>query len=480
MRTAAFLALCAVVLAQDVKDADIELDADRVPKTRTGGDVLLKNATVITLGPSGTLENASVLVRKGRIEAVGRAIAAPAGVKEIDCTNRFIMPGIIDCHSHIANEGGLNEASQTVTPEVRIADVVKPDDIAIYRALAGGVTSANVLHGSANAIGGQNAVIKLRWGRRLASELLFEGAPRGIKFALGENPKRSNFPDGRAKRFPNTRMGVEASFRRSFTEAQEYRKQWDAWEKTKQGAPPRRDQRLETLAGILKGEILVHCHCYRADEILMILDVARDFGFKPATLQHVLEGYRVAPEMAAAGVGGSTFSDWWAYKIEAWDAIPGNGPLMHDQGVLVSYNSDNSQLASRLNWEASKAVKFGISEEEALKFVTINPAKQLRIDDKTGSLEMGKDADFVVWSGNPLSVYSKCEQTWVDGRRYFDLQEDQQMSEQIQKERATLIQKVLAGKREASGPQAPAAVTRFRRPNEYKLQSCMEGVENEN
>jgi len=421
MRTAAFLALCAVVLAQDVKDADIELDADRVPKTRTGGDVLLKNATVITLGPSGTLENASVLVRKGRIEAVGRAIAAPAGVKEIDCTNRFIIPGIIDCHSHIANEGGLNEASQTVTPEVRIADVVKPDDIAIYRALAGGVTSANVLHGSANAIGGQNAVIKLRWGRRLASELLFEGAPRGIKFALGENPKRSNFPDGRAKRFPNTRMGVEASFRRSFTEAQEYRKQWDAWEKTKQGAPPRRDQRLETLAGILKGEILVHCHCYRADEILMILQVARDFGFRVATLQHVLEGYKVAHEIAAAGTGASTFSDWWGFKIEALDATPYNMAMMLDAGVNVSLNSDSDELIRHLYQEAAKAVKYGgVPELEALKMITLNPAIQLGIDKRAGSIEVGKDADLAVFNGHPLSTYSRTSMTLIDGEVYFE------------------------------------------------------------
>jgi len=414
-------ALLLLLLLQDVKDADIETDADRRPKTKTGGDVLIRNATVITLGPSGTIEMGSVLVRGGKIAAVGRNIAAPAGIAEIDATNRFVIPGIIDSHSHIANEGGLNEASQSVTPEVRIRDIIQPDDVAIYRALAGGVTAANILHGSANAIGGQNATIKLRWGKKYAEEFFFQGAPRGVKFALGENPKQSNWQERRGKRFPNTRMGVEATFRRAFTEAQEYRRAWDEWEKSKLGTPPRRDQRLDALVGILKGEILVHCHCYRADEMLMILQVAKDFGFRIATLQHVLEGYRVAHEIAAAGTGASGFIDWWAFKIEAWDATPYNPAIMLDAGVCVSLHSDSDELIRHLYQDAAKAVKYGgVPELEALKMITLNPAIQLGIDKRAGSIEVGKDADLAIFSGHPLSTYSRNVMTLIDGEVCFE------------------------------------------------------------
>ncbi|MBI2930524.1 MAG: amidohydrolase family protein [Planctomycetes bacterium] len=420
MRIALLLLLGGVALAQDVRDADIESDASRLPKTHTGGDVLLKNATVITLGPSGTIENGCVLVRQGKIAAVGRNIAAPAGVMELDATGRTIIPGIIDCHSHIAVEGGLNESAQSVTPEVCIADVVDANDVAIYRALAGGVTTANILHGSANTIGGQNAVIKLRWGRK-GDELLFEGAPRGIKFALGENVKQSNWGERRGKRFPNTRMGVEATLRRALTEAQEYLRTWDAWEKTREGPSPRRDLRLETLAGVLKGDILVHCHGYRADEMLMILEIARDFGFRVATLQHVLEGYKVAHELAAAGTGASTFSDWWGFKIEAYDAIPYNMAIMHAAGVTVSLNSDSDELIRHLYLEAAKAVKYGgVPESDALKMITLNPAIQLGIDRMVGTIEAGKHADLAVFNGHPMSTYSRCVMTLIDGEVYFE------------------------------------------------------------
>jgi imidazolonepropionase-like amidohydrolase len=397
-----------------LSDSDIELDSDRVPATRFGGSVLLRNATVLTVSDAGTIEGGSILVQGGKVAAVGRSIAAPEGVAAFDATGLFVMPGIIDCHSHIANEGGLNESTQSVTPEVRVRDVIDPRDIAIYRAVAGGVTSANILHGSANSIGGQNATIKLRYGKP-PQDLLFPGAPRGVKFALGENPKQSNFSQNRGKRFPNTRMGVEATFRRAFTEALEY-------EKARKADPLLRpDLRLQALADILRGDILVHCHCYRADEILMILKVAEDFGIKIATLQHVLEGYRVAPEIAAAGAGASTFSDWWSYKIEAYEAIPHNAALMTRAGVLSSINSDSPEQIRHLNVEAAKTVKHGgLSEHEALAQVTINPARQLRIDRSAGSIEKGKHADLAIYNGHPLSPYSRCVMTLIDGEVAFE------------------------------------------------------------
>jgi imidazolonepropionase-like amidohydrolase len=394
-------------------DADVEIEADRVPKTRTGGNVLLKNATILTVADAGTVQG-DLRVKDGKIVAVGRTGDAPEGATVIDATGLYVMPGIIDCHSHIAIEGGINESSQSVVPEVRIGDVINARDVAIYRALAGGVTAANILHGSANAIGGQNAVIRLKYGKP-AAELLFPGAPRGVKFALGENPKQSNWGQNRGKRFPNTRMGVEAVYRRAFTEALEY--------EAELGKDPlrRRDQRLEALLAVLKGEIRVHCHCYRADEILMILQVAKEFGFRIATLQHVLEGYRVAPEIAAAGTGASTFSDWWSYKIEAYEAIPHNAALMTQAGVVTSINSDSPEQIRHLNVEAAKGMKYGrLSEREALALVTINPARQLGIDRRVGTIEAGKDADLAVYNGHPLSPYSRCVLTLIEGEVYFE------------------------------------------------------------
>lgn len=436
-------------------------------------NVLIKNATIWTQGPQGKLLNADMLVTKGKIARIGSNLSAPKDALVIDASNKHLSPGVIDCHSHTA-AASINEGGQAITCETRIEDVLDPDDIWIYRQLAGGTTMANVLHGSANPIGGQNSVVKWRWGG-LTEDLLMAGAPPGVKFALGENVKQSNFttPRGTVPRYPQTRMGVDQLIRDRFDAALDYERTWKEWEKDKTKIPPHKDLELDCLLETVKGKREVHAHAYRQDELLMLMRIAEDFGFRIATFQHVLEGYKVADIMAKHGVGGSCFSDWWAYKMEAWDAIPGNGPLMHSQNVVVSYNSDNDQLASRLNWEAAKAVKFGLSEEEAFNFVTINPAKQLKIDKWVGSLEIGKDGDFVIWSGNPLSTYTKCEQTWIDGKKYFDIQEDKQMQEQITKERAALIQKILASKKEK--PTTPGGPpVRPRRPNEFQQQSCIE------
>jgi imidazolonepropionase-like amidohydrolase len=396
-------------------------------------DLALVNATVLTVGPQGTLENASVLVHDGRIAAVGRDLKVPSGAATIDLRGRFVMPGIIDAHSHTAIEGNVNECSDSVTAEVRIADVIDDKDIDVYRQLAGGVTTLNVLHGSCNAIGGQNAVLKLRWGRP-PEELMFKGAPRGIKFALGENPKRSNFRvPGQPPRYPGTRMGVEVVLRQAFEDARAYDREWQDYQrKLKAARPrsepplaPRRDLRLETVRDILAGKILVHAHCYRADEILMLIRLADEYGFKVRTFQHVLEGYKVASEIARHGAGASTFSDWWAYKLEAYDAIPYNAAVMAAHGVRVSLNSDSDELARRLYWEAAKAVKYGgVSESEALKMITLNPAWQLGVDQRVGSIEPGKDADLAVFSAHPFSPDARVEMTLVDGVVYFDRAKD--------------------------------------------------------
>src|SRR5882757_10380534 len=325
--------------------------------------ILIRNATILTVS-HGSIDKGDILIKDGKIAAVGGTLKAPADAVVIDATGQFVMPGIIDCHSHIAVDGSVNEGSVSVSSMVNIADVLNSDDISIWRDLAGGVTTANILHGSANSIGGQTVVIKLRWGQP-AAKLPFEGALPGIKFALGENPKRSNFSvPGREKRYPASRMGVEETIRAAFTEARDYKNAWDAYNKKaaageKNLIPPRRDLRLDPLVEVLEGKRYVHSHCYREDEILMLLRVAKEFGFKVRTFQHILEGYKVADELAAAGVGASTFSDWWAYKVEAYDAIPYNAALMTRRGVVVSINSDDAEEATHLNQEAAKSMKFG-------------------------------------------------------------------------------------------------------------------------
>ena len=389
---------------------------------------LIENATILTVS-HGTIEHGSILIRDGKIAEVGASIAEPKGAQVIDAKGQFVMPGIVDCHSHIAVDGSVNEGSVSVSSMVNIADVLDPDDIDIYRDLAGGVTTANVLHGSANSIGGQTVVIKLRWGQP-GAKLPFEGAVPGIKFALGENPKRSNFSRGPEKRYPATRMGVEETIRGAFTEARDYKAKWDDYNKKISGGeknliPPRRDLRLEPLVEVLEGKRYVHSHCYREDEILMLLRVAKEFGFKVRTFQHVLEGYKVADEIAASGAGASTFSDWWAYKVEAYDAIPYNAAIMTRRGVVVSINSDDAEEATHLNQEAAKSIKYGgLTHDEALKMVTINPAMQLGIDKRVGSIDAGKDADLVIYNRDPLSAYAVVQKTIIDGRVYFDRTRD--------------------------------------------------------
>ena len=443
-------AVCAVpVTAEDLKaytaTGDPEVWANPTPEQPEV--VLVRGATLWTSGPDGTLENADLLIRRGKVVQVGTELTAPAAAVVIDGTGKHVTAGLIDAHSHTAIDGGGNEVGDLITAEVGIEDVIDPEDINIYRQLAGGLTAANLLHGSANPIGGKNAVIKLRWGSD-AEGLRLDGAPPGIKFALGENPKQSNFQSQEA-RYPQTRMGVEQAIRSVFLEARDHRRELEAADDNADDdsgddiVPPRPDLRLETLLEILDGERLVHAHSYRADEILMLLRLAEDLGFRVATFQHVLEGYKVADEIAAHGAGASTFSDWWAYKMEVIDAIPYNGTLMTERGVVVSFNSDSSELARRLNLEAAKAVRYGgLAEEEALKLVTLNPAIQLGVEDRVGSLEPGKDADFVIWSGHPLSVYSIAEQTWIDGRKYFDREEDLRRREELHAERQALMERI--------------------------------------
>lgn len=424
--------------------------------------LLVRNATVWTQGQAGTLKNADLLVRAGKVAAVGTGLPVPADAEVIDAQGGHVTPGLIDAHSHIAMSLGVNESAHSVTSEVRTADAIDPTDIAIYRQLAGGLTMSHVLHGSANTIGGQSSLLKLRWGSD-AQGLLAEGFTPTIKFALGENVKRSNWGD--SGRYPATRMGVEQVLRDAFAAAAEYRRDAADWRARPAGRPePRRDLRLEALVEVLERRRLVHIHSYRADEILMFTRVARELGLEVAAFQHVLEGYKVADQMAAIGAGGSTFSDWWAYKMEVVDAIPANGALMQRAGVLVSFNSDDAELARRLNTEAAKAQKYGgLSDEQALALVTSNPARQLRMHTRTGSLEVGKDADFVLWNGHPLSTTSRAEQTWVDGRRYFSRADDLRLRQQAAAERERLTAAVLRAARDTpaagGGGSAPPRPT---------------------
>ncbi len=393
------------------------------PATLPAQDIAIRGATVLTV-TRGTIPNGTVVVRGGRITAVGENISIPAGVRIVEAQGMYVMPGIIDDHSHMGMDRGVNEGSESVTPEVHVQ--LRHDDPQFYRALAGGVTTIHVMHGSANVIGGQNRTLKLRWGRPL-EELYFEGAPRTIKFALGENPTRANAPQlpGRPQRYPMSRMGVEHSLRRWFTQAQQYREEWDAFERTRRrdrnALAPRRDLRLEALADILRGDLLVHAHCYRSDEILMLIRVAEEFGFRVHTFQHVLEGFKVADEIRAHGAGASTFADNWAFKIEAYDAIPHNAALTAERGVLVSLHSDSGERVRRMYQEAAKAVKYGgASEELALAMITINAARQLGIERRVGSIEVGKDGDLALFSAHPFAPQAQVEMTMVDGRVYFD------------------------------------------------------------
>lgn len=418
-------------------------------------DLVIRGATVLTVA-NGVLSPGAVRVENGRIAEVGASVEVPAGVEVIEADGMFVMPGIVDAHSHIAAES-INEGSVAVSSMTGTGDVVDPYDIAIYRELAGGVTTSNILHGSANPVGGLNVVIKHRWGED-AEGLVFEAAPPGIKFALGENPKRSRgTPPGVERRYPATRMGVVDVIRQAFLEARAYRQAFRDYEAAKAAGrpalPPRRDLKLEPLVEILEGERLVHAHCYRQDEILQLLRVAEEFGFRIATLQHVLEGYKVADEIAAHGAGASTFSDWWAYKVEAYDAIPHNAALMTERGVLVSINSDSAEEARHLNQEAAKTVKWGgMTEEQALATITINAAIHLGVGDRVGSIEVGKDADLAVFDRHPLSTFAVNRFTVVDGEVLFSMERDREMREAMAAERAALEAKFEAESESASGP----------------------------
>jgi imidazolonepropionase-like amidohydrolase len=439
-------------------------------RAQDSGATLIENATILTV-THGTIEHGSILIRGGKIAAVGKNLKAPKDAKVIDAAGQYVMPGIIDCHSHIAVDGDVNEGSISVSSMANIADVLNPEDKSIYLDLAGGVTAANILHGSANSIGGQTIVIKLRWGKP-ASELPFEGALPGIKFALGENPKRSNFtpPPGVPRRYPATRMGVEETIRGAFVETREYMKQWDDYNRRKAAGeqnliPPRRDLKLDPLVEVLEGKRYVHAHCYRADEIVMLIRVAREFGFKVRTFQHVLEGYKVADEIAKSGAGASTFSDWWAYKMEAFDAIPYNAALMAQRGVVVSVNSDSAEEARHLNQEAAKSMRWGgLSHDEALKLVTINPAIQLGIDKRVGSIDTGKDADLVIYNHDPLSVYAVVQKTIIDGQVYFDRDRDIAHRPELEKEKKALLEK----EKKSAAPESKAEKKPDKKPDENK------------
>lgn len=409
--------------------------------------VLLKNATVWTNEKEGILLNADVLLENGKIKAVGKGL--PAGnARVIDATGKHITAGLIDEHSHIAIAGGVNEGAQSNSAEVRIADVVNSEDVNIYRQLAGGVTTSHLLHGSANPIGGQSQLIKLRWGKS-PEELKFGGNDGFIKFALGENVKQSNF--GTGARFPVTRMGVEQTYIDDFTRAKEYKAALAA-----KGSVVRKDLEMDALVEILDNKRFITCHSYVQSEINMLIHAADSMGFKINTFTHILEGYKVADKMKAHGINGSTFSDWWAYKMEVAEAIPYNGKIMHNIGITTAFNSDDAEMARRLNQEAGKAVLYGnVPEEEALKFVTLNPAKMLHIDNRVGSLKAGKDADVVVWSDNPLSIYAKAEKTFVDGIPYWDIDKDAVVRVAMNVEKARIIQKMVESKSKGGKTQRP-------------------------
>jgi imidazolonepropionase-like amidohydrolase len=439
-------------------------------------ETLIKNATVLTI-TKGALENTDVLIRAGKIAGVGKNLRASANARVIDGTGKYVMPGIIDCHSHSMLDT-INEGTLAVTSMVRTRDVINPTDVDLYRELAGGVTTLNLLHGSANPIGGLNTVVKIKYGRP-AEEFIFPGAMPGIKFALGENVKRSSTPNqpGIIRRYPNTRMGVEETIREAFSKARDYKRTWDEYRAAvakgeKNLIPPRRDLQLEPLVEVLEGKRYVHAHSYIASEILMLIGIADEFGFKIKTFQHVLEGYKVANEIAAHGAGASIFADSWAYKIEAYDAIPYNAAIMTRAGVVVSMNSDSDERARRLNIEAAKAMHWGdLTEEQALKLITINPAIQLGIQDKVGSIEVGKDADLAIWNGHPFSVYSRVDSTMIDGDVFFDRQQDLARRADLAKERA-ILEQADPNKPPSQGqsPQAPR-----RRPRAHEDDDMWEG-----
>ena len=416
--------------------------------SKTAPPTLIRNATVMTV-TKGTMENTDVLIQNGKIAQIGKSLSAPAGATVIDGTGKWVMPGIIDPHSHMMADA-INEGSLSVTSMVRMTDALNPTAVNILRALAGGVTTINLLHGSANTIGGQNAVLKLKYGRD-ATEMLFPGAEPGIKFGLGENVTQKNSGGGGRnaagappRRYPFTRMGQEEVIRDAFTRARDYKADWDEYKARvakgeKNLIAPRRDLELEPLVEVLEGKRMVHAHSYRADEMLMLLEVAKEFGVKVQTLQHGLEGYKIATEIAQAGTGLSSFADEWSYKIEAYDAIPYNVAILIRHGVVATVNSDSDERVRRLNIDAAKMMRYGgLTEDEALKTITYNGALQLGVQNKVGSLEVGKDADIAIWNAHPFSVYASVDKTFIDGELFWDRDKDKAMRENMAKERADL------------------------------------------
>ncbi|MBC7797698.1 MAG: amidohydrolase [Pyrinomonadaceae bacterium] len=406
-------------------------------------DVLIRNATVLTAA-NGTLNDTDILIQNGKIVRIGAGLTAPKNAQIIDATGKFVAPGIIDCHSHTMLDA-VNEFSYSVTSMTRVRDVLNPNDTDLYRALAGGVTALNLLHGSANSIGGQNSVVKIKYGKSV-EDFVIADAPPGIKFALGENVKRSHFQPqgGQPRRYPQTRMGVEETIRDAFVRARDYKATLDEYatrtkKKEKNLIPPRRDLELEPLVEILEGRRFVHSHGYRADEMLMLLNLADEFGFKVKTLQHALEAYKIAPEIAKHGAGVSIFVDYWGYKVEAYDAIPYNAAILWKNGVKVSINSDDNARMRRLNLDAAKVMKYGeVPEQDALQMITLNPAIQLGIDKRTGSIEVGKDADLAIWTAHPFDVYARVETTMIEGETYFDRSKDLANRPKLERERAEL------------------------------------------
>lgn len=431
-------AVAARVPAIDLPWLRPSMEFGRATPPEQPANVLVRNATIWTSGPQGRLENADLLVRAGKVVQVGQRLTAPAGAVIIDGTGKHVTPGLIDPHTH-TGVSAVNESGFAIVPEVQMGDVLTHNNIWMYRQLAGGLTTQMIKHGSANPIGGENVFVKNRWGS-LPDQLRLENAPRTVKFALGENPKRN------PNRYPNTRMGVQEIIRDHFLAARDYKAEWDRWnaDRTKAGIPPRRDLRMEALVDILEQRLLVSSHGYRADEFLALVRLAEEFGFKVQTLQHGVEAYKIATELKNSGVAAVVWSDWGAFKLESYDATNYNARLLMEAGVVTSLHSDDAEISTRMNWEAGKLLRSGVEEVQALQTVTINAARAVNIHNRVGSLEAGKDADFVIWNGNPLSQFTRAEQTWVDGRRYFSLEEDARLRAEVDRQRNQLIQAVLA------------------------------------
>ncbi|MDA9325519.1 amidohydrolase, partial [Flavobacteriales bacterium] len=467
------------VLSNDKKSVDLVTDtitpsiwqpnkSNGLIQKITKKTILFKNATLWTNEEIGIVNSADIVISNGKIVAIGKNLDTTQipnfenlNIDIVDASGKHITSGIIDEHSHIAISKGVNESSQAVTAEVSIADVINPDDHNIYRQIAGGVTCSQLLHGSANPIGGQSALIKLRWGSS-AEDMKIKNCDGFIKFALGENVKQSNWGSFNTTRFPQTRMGVEQVFFDAFYRAKNYKKEWSNYnnlsiKQKRERLPPREDLELNTLVEILDGKRHITCHSYIESEINMLMHVADSMGFNINTFTHILEGYKIADKLKNHGAGASTFSDWWAYKFEVNDAIPYNAAILNQKGVITAINSDDAEMGRRLNHEAAKAVKYGdTSEEDAWKMITLNPAKLLHLDNRMGSLKVGKDADIVVWSENPLSIYAQVEQTYIDGNCYFDLTQNLLNKERDNREKIRIIKKLSKTKEKSKTKYKPA------------------------